>query len=85
MSVQVSLQRNTKAIGDGSRNFEPRSSDDDGLPLPHHANKRTSSHNRFNVHPLPPMNGASSVALGNLLLILHMPRPWIPLPHRYCS
>ncbi|GFX95365.1 hypothetical protein TNCV_3684171 [Trichonephila clavipes] len=44
--------------GDGSRNFEPWSSDEDDTSagivvsnLPHHSNGKASSLKRFNVHP----------------------------------
>ncbi|GFW83006.1 hypothetical protein TNCV_4604331 [Trichonephila clavipes] len=53
----------TGTIGDRSRNFEPRSSNEDGTSLPHQANGRTWSLDRFNAY-LPLLHGRSSMAPG---------------------
>ncbi|GFW72346.1 hypothetical protein TNCV_703831 [Trichonephila clavipes] len=60
-----------KGFGDGSRNFEPRSSDEDdngaGNSLskqPHHSKGRTLSFDRFNVYQ-PPLHIKSSVDHNN--------------------
>ncbi|GFW23813.1 hypothetical protein TNCV_4496901 [Trichonephila clavipes] len=69
---------NPRVIGDGLRNFESRSSDDDDsravtsfLKLPHHNNVRTLSRDRFNERPLPYMADLLWHQDSNSLLDVH--------------
>ncbi|GFY17548.1 hypothetical protein TNCV_3519031 [Trichonephila clavipes] len=67
--INVPLQSNSRAMGNGPRNLEPPSSYEDGLAhisLNYHTNGWTLSLYSFITHR-PPLHGGFSVALGSNL------------------